>query len=271
MSTVKTKSARSYKRRNMMWLYSLPFMIFMTIMVVLPLVMFFYNAINTASEGNWYDSFHAILTSSNARQAMLRSLWIATVTAIICIILAYPVAYGLAVAGFKRGPTVILLFIAPMWISLLIRAVALRSLFLNVGISQQGLFPLITAMVIDYLPLAIIPIYLVLTGKSKKYMEASYDLGAKPHQTFFKTTLPLSIPGLVTAFLFVFVPTVSSFFLPLYFGTTDIIMIGEIIFGFAFLFDLSAAMAIFLVLIVVVITFVLNLVAKIKNKKGGMW
>ena len=252
--------------------FAVPFVLFLIMMVVVPLSLLFYNAFINDTNGSFtFDNFAALFRNADTIRIIFVSMGIAALSALICVIIAFPIAYGLATAKFKRAPTILLLFIAPMWVNLLLRSFALRSIFDALRI-QQGLGALLISIVIDYLPLAILPIYIVLTGVSKKYVEASYDLGATRMQAFYKTILPLSIPGIITGFLLVFTPAISTYFLSMYFGGT-IEMIGERLNGLManLILGRGAAIAIFMLLIIMIAVLIANRLSKIGNKRGGVW
>ena len=128
----------------------------------------------------------------------------------VCILLGYPAAYILTQTRMKYASTVVVLFILPMWVNILIRTLATVALFdfMNVSLGEGAL---IFGMVYNFLPFMIYPIYNTLQKLDKSYVEAAQDLGANPMQVFFKTVLPLSMPGIVSGILMVFMPTISTF------------------------------------------------------------
>ena len=134
------------------------------------------------------------------------------------ILLAWPLsqqwyvsaAYILTQTRMKYASTVVVLFILPMWVNILIRTLATVALFdfMNVPLGEGAL---IFGMVYNFLPFMIYPIYNTLQKLDKSYVEAAQDLGANPMQVFFKAVLPLSMPGIVSGILMVFMPTISTF------------------------------------------------------------
>jgi len=144
------------------------------------------------------------------RQSTHFSIGVAIITTVVCILLGYPAAYILTQMRMKYASTVVVLFILPMWVNILIRTLATVALFdfMNVSLGEGAL---IFGMVYNFLPFMIYPIYNTLQKLDKSYVEAAQDLGANPMQVFFKAVLPLSMPGIVSGILMVFMPTISTF------------------------------------------------------------
>ena len=256
-------------RNNKTW-FAAPFVIFLMIMVAIPLGLLFYHAF--ASNGGASNNFGHVFGNIGYIRMIGISLGIALFAATVCVFIAYPIAYGLAMVGFKRVPTILLLFIAPMWINLLLRSFALDQFYELIGL-DRGFWSLIIALVIDYLPLAILPIYVSLSGINKKYIEASHDLGATRSQMFRKTVLPLSVPGIITGFLLVFTPVMSTYFLSMYFGNNDTRMIGEMLNFYVenHILGIASVIAMIILVIIVFAMVVANRLSKFGNKRGGIW
>jgi len=138
------------------------------------------------------------------------SIGVALITTIICLLVGYPAAYILSRMELKTSRILVLLFILPMWINFLIRTLATVALFdfLKIPLGQGSLY---FGMVYNFLPFMMYPIYNTLQKTDKSLIEAAQDLGATPIQVFFKTTLPLSIPGISSGIMMVFMPVISTF------------------------------------------------------------
>ena len=147
---------------------------------------------------------------------------------LICILLGYPAAYILADKQLNRSAVTIVLFILPMWINALMRTLATSELFNVLGFTL-GKGTLLFGMVYDYLPFMIYPIYNILQKMDKSYGEAAEDLGATPLQVFTKVTLPLSMPGIMSGVMMVFMPTVSTFAIAEFLTNNKIKLFGTII------------------------------------------
>ncbi|MCL2755940.1 MAG: ABC transporter permease [Firmicutes bacterium] len=256
-------------------LFAAPFIIFMLMMVVFPLCLLFWYAF-TSDDGFTFQHFRDVFNDNIAWTILGRSLWIAILAAVICLLIAYPIAYGLTMTGFKRRTTILLLFTLPMWTNLLLRSIALRNLFILVDITP-GFWALLISLVVNFLPITILPIYIVLGNIDKKHLEASQDLGATPRKVFTKTVLPLSMPGIIAAFILVFSPIVSTYFLSSFFGGggSDWRMLGELLNIQYRAGDIGVGRGSVLSLILLVLVglsvLILNRFSKVGNKRGGLW
>lgn len=265
-------------------LFALPYMIYMTIFVVVPLFMLLFFAF--FGDGTFsFAEVSAFFTDSSQWATIGRSLRIALVASLWCILIAYPLAYTIAKIKSKTFQYMVLMaLIAPMWINGLLRTIALKDLVTFITelfskISGQELATptgetlLTLGLIIDYLPFMLMPIYLVITGISKSYLEVSADLGASPFITFMKVTLPLSMSGIISGFLMVFTPAVSTYYMSEYLGDQSTFMIGEQLNTMFTKDNKSGAAVIALVLLVLVglSVFIANQISRIgNNKKGGI-
>jgi len=259
---------------NKRYMFAAPFIIFMLMMVVFPLVLLFWYAFTSDYYGGFtFGNFGAVFGDGVSMRVLGRSIWIALLATGITLAIAYPIAYGLTMTGFKKRTTILLLFTLPMWTNLLLRSIAIRNLYMLLGISTTGFFPLLISFVINFLPLAILPLFVVLGNIDKKHIEASQDLGAGPLTVFRKTVFPLSIPGLVASFILIFSPIVSTYFLSHFFGGNDYLMFGWLL-NRMFIFGNighGAVLSLLLLALVGISVLVLNRFSKVGNKRGGLW
>lgn len=194
------------KRSN----WSIPYLIFLIIFVVLPLVLIFLYAFQDA-EGNFtMANFAKFISSPEAANTFVYSIGVAIVTTVLCILLGYPAAYILSNTELCRSKVMVVLFILPMWINILVRTLATVALFdfLRLPLGEGAL---IFGMVYNFLPFMIYPIYNTLQKMDYNYIEAAQDLGANPIKVFSKVVFPLSIPGITSGIMMVFMPTISTF------------------------------------------------------------
>jgi len=190
--------------------WTLPYVIFSALFVVLPLLLVLVYAFQDDAGHFTWSHFEKFLASPDAVNTFIYSIGLAIINTLICILLGYPAAYILARTNMKYASTVILLFILPMWVNMLIRTLATVALFDFVHL-PLGEGALLFGMVYNFLPFMIYPIYNTLQKLDQRYIEAAQDLGANPVQVFIKTILPLSVPGIVSGVLMVFMPTISTF------------------------------------------------------------
>jgi spermidine/putrescine transport system permease protein len=212
------------KRSN----WSIPYFIFLILFVILPLVLVIVYAFQSNEGGFTFSNIGKFFSDSDAISTFALSLEVAIENTLICILLGYPAAYILADKQLNRSAVTIVLFILPMWINALMRTLATSELFNVLGFTL-GKGTLLFGMVYDYLPFMIYPIYNILQKMDKSYGEAAEDLGATPLQVFTKVTLPLSMPGIMSGVMMVFMPTVSTFAIAEFLTNNKIKLFGTII------------------------------------------
>ena len=194
------------KRAN----WSIPYAIFLAIFVALPLVLIVVYAFQDADGGFSVENFTKFVESPEAWNTFVYSIGIALTTTILCILLGYPAAWILANKKLNKSEVLVVLFILPMWVNILVRTLATVALFDFIHI-PLGEGALIFGMVYNFLPFMIYPIYNTLQKMDHSLIEAAEDLGATPMEVFRKVTLPLSMPGVMSGIMMVFMPTISTF------------------------------------------------------------
>ena len=173
------------------------------------------------------ENFAKFFSDSIFPAVLWRSLKIAINTTIICIIIGYPCAYAISkLQGNKQG-LMVLLITLPMWINMLVRTYAWRGILNDVPMSSE--LKVYVGMVYNFLPFMILQIHTSLTKMDQNLIVAANDLGANKWQAFLKVTLPLSLPGVISGITLVFLPAVSSFFIPKLLGGGDFVLIGNLI------------------------------------------
>jgi spermidine/putrescine transport system permease protein len=173
----------------------------------------------------------------------LRTLLWSGLATLACLLVGYPIAFGICFMPEKWRPLALLLIVLPFWINLLIRTYALKTVMGANGVinSFTGLFGIpklemlgttpavIFGLVYVFLPFMILPLYSTIERLDKSFLEASLDLGASQFQTFRKITLPLTMPGVVTGIILVFIPCLGMFLISDELGGTRSWMIGNVI------------------------------------------
>ncbi len=208
--------------------WSLPYLIFMVMFVVLPLILIAVYAFQDGSGHFTLANITRFFTDSDSLQTFALSIEIAIENTLICILLGYPAAWILANRKLNRSAVTVMLFIMPMWINALMRTLATAELFNMLGFTL-GKGTLLFGMVYDYIPFMIYPIYNILMKMDNSYAEAAEDLGATPWKVFWKITVPLSMPGVMSGVLMVFMPTVSTFAISEFLTNNKIKLFGTII------------------------------------------
>ena len=249
-----------------------PYLVWMTLFIVAPLIFVFVYAFTDAS-GHF--TFANIAALKDYLPTFLDSILLGAIAAIICLLVAYPFAYFISRTKPRTQRIIVLLVMLPMCMSFLLRTLAWVSIFEDTGIINNfltsigiGPFKLIRTrpaivfgMVYNYLPYMILPLYTVLMKIDGRLLEASADLGANRANTFRKVILPLSIPGIISGITMVFVPAVSTFYISVKMGPADTAMIGDIIekqFKNAYNPNLGAAMSLVLMVMIIVCMAIMN-------------
>ncbi|KQV43842.1 MULTISPECIES: ABC transporter permease subunit [unclassified Rhizobium] len=218
-----------------------------------------------------FDNYVWLTEDALYAKAYVSSLFIALVSTILTLLIAYPIAYGMARAPSGIRPTLLMLVILPFWTSFLIRVYAwiailkpeglLNQFLLSIGVISEPLIILNTnwaiyiGIVYSYLPFMVLPLYSALEKMDNSLTEAALDLGCTPISAFWRVTFPLSIPGVVAGCLLVFIPAVGEFVIPDLLGGSETLMIGKTLwneFNANRDWPVSAAVATILLLILVV-------------------
>ena len=246
------KGGLSFKRGSL----CIPYGLFLALFVVLPLLLIVFYAFTDKDGGISIQNFIEFFSNPTTITTVIISVLIALATTLICILIAYPIAYILATSNLNKGGTLLMLFIVPMWINFVLRAMAMKDLLTMIGLfGLNNYVTVIIGMVYDYLPFMVLPIYTVLEKMDKSYIEASKDLGANAFQTFTKVTLPLSMSGIASGATMVFMPTMTCYVISDTFGNGLVPLIGKLIdeqFTTFQNWNLGSAMAMVLLVIMLV-------------------
>jgi putrescine transport system permease protein len=191
------------------------------------------------------DSYGRLISDSLYIKAYLNSLMVAAVSTVICLLIGYPFAYGIARCGHSIRNILLMLVILPFWTSFLIRVYAWIGLLKNNGLINEILmtigiidspinmmntnFAVYLGIVYSYLPFMILPLYANLEKMDMSLLEAATDLGCKPLKAFFLITVPLSFPGIVAGSMLVFIPAVGEYVIPELLGGPSSLMIGRVL------------------------------------------
>ena len=205
-----------------------PYFVFLILFLALPLLLIVVYSFQDGSGHFTFANIAKFFTDKDSIATFALSIEVAIENTLICILLGYPAAWILSNSTLNKSAVTIMLFILPMWINALMRTLATAELFNMLGIAL-GKGTLLFGMVYDYLPFMIYPVYNVLKKMDPSYAEAARDLGATPFQVFWKVTFPLSMPGVTSGILMVFMPTVSTFAISEFLTNNKIKLFGTII------------------------------------------
>ena len=260
-------------KKNNSILLSTPYIIWMLVFTLIPLGVVAYYALTDPSTGAF--SLTNLKNLELYAGVLWQSVLYSLVSAFICLLLGYPVAYYIAHCKPVTQKLLYMLVMLPMCMSFLLRTLAWVGLLQDTGIINNILEALglprqsmirtpgavVLGMVYNYLPYMILPLYATIVKIDHRLIEAAEDLGCNALQTFRKVTLPLSVPGILSGMTMVFVPAVSTFYISQKLGGTDTVLIGDVIerqFKQGNNPNLGAALSLVLMLLVFVCTGIMN-------------
>ena len=270
-------------KKNKSILLSTPYILWMLIFTLIPLGVVGYYALTDPETGVF--TFRNIQDLGLFLPTLGISVWYSLISALICLLLGYPVAYFIAHRSETAQKILYMLVMLPMCMSFLLRTLAWVGLLETNGIINQFLNLLgigslnmigtpgavILGMVYNYLPYMILPLYAIIVKIDSRLIEAAEDLGCTPVQVFSRVVLPLSMPGILSGITMVFVPAVSTFYISQKLGGTDTMLIGDVIerqFKSAGNPNLGAALSLVLMLLVFVCTGIMNRFGS--DEEGGV-
>ena len=260
------------KKTTLSKLISVPYLVWAALFIIVPLLFVIYYSLVDA--GGTF-TLEYIKSIGRYKDIMLNSIWLGFVATIICLVIAYPLAYIMARSTKNVQRTMLMLVMLPMWMNLLIRTYSLMILLQDTGI-LNSIFSflhlperhmintngaVILGMVYNYIPYMILPLYSIMTKIDYGLVEAAQDLGTNRFSVFRKIILPLSTPGIASGFTMVFVPSVSTFYISKKLGGSTFSLIGDIIemqFKSANNYNLGAALSLILMVLILLCMAIMN-------------
>ena len=207
----------------------IPYGLFLAMFVVFPLFLVVYYAFTDSNGTITLENFLGFFTDTTKISTLLISILVALLVTLICLLIAYPVALILSRMNKKAAFILLLLFIMPMWINFVLRAMAMKEFLSLVGL-PLGSFANIIGLTYDYLPFMVLPLYSTLIKMDRSLEEAAMDLGAGKIKVFTSVTLPLSFSGIISGAMMVFLPVMSCYVITDTFsGSTGFTVIGKLI------------------------------------------
>ncbi|MBO5031398.1 MAG: ABC transporter permease [Lachnospiraceae bacterium] len=236
----------------------IPYGVFLVCFVLAPLIVIIYYAF-TNGEGQFtLENLTGFFTSPNTIGTLFYSFGIAVVTTCVCLMLAYPIAYILARSRFRHKSVILMVFVMPMWINFTLRITALKEILTVIegNLSFHPFLNTIIGMTYDFLPFMILPIYTTLLKLDNSLLEAASDLGADAVRTFLRVTLPLSVPGIISGIVMVFLPSMTNYVvLDMLYNSTYIM--GSLIGAYFSSYDWHNGSMIALILLIIILVFTL--------------
>ncbi|WP_092560516.1 ABC transporter permease [Anaeromicropila populeti] len=257
----------------------------MAAFIIIPLFMIIYYGLTNRNRQFTFENLTIIAEPSNLK-ALWLSLKLSTLSTILCLILAYPLASILTKIKMKNKSILVFIFILPMWMNFLLRTLAWQTLLDKNGVINTVLtffhLPLINiintpgaiilGMVYNFLPFMILPIYNTLSKIDSSVVDAARDLGANEFQTFLRITFPLSLPGVISGITMVFVPALTTFVISDILGGSKILLIGNVIeqeFKYANNWHTGSGLSLVLMVFILIS---MALVSKYdKESEGNIW
>ena len=244
------------RRRN----WTVPYALFLLIFVIVPLLLIVLYAFTDADGAFTFANFRKFMMHPEAMNTFVYSIGIAIITTLACLLLGYPAAYILSQRQFNTSQTMVVLFILPMWVNILIRTLATVALFdfLNLPLGEGAL---VFGMVYNF-----------LQKMDHNLIEAAQDLGANPLQVFGKVILPLSMPGIMSGIVMVFMPTVSTFAIAELLTMNNIKLFGTTVQENIYngMWNYGAALSLIMLLLIGVTILFTNEEDSASNESGGV-
>ena len=265
-----------------------PYIVWSAIFIIIPLLLIVFFSFTKSEQGQYVFSLESFqrLMDPIYFKVFGRSLWLALLSTIICLLVGYPAAYIISKAKMSKRGILILLFILPMWMNFLLRTYAWFAILgkngiINNIIESLGLSPInilytdtavLLGMVYNFLPFMVLPIYTVLSKMDQDIINAAKDLGANGYQVFTKIVFPLSMPGVASGITMVFMPAVSTFIISKLLGGGQFMLLGNLIeqqFMTIGDWHFGSAVSIFMMIMILLSMAFMNKFDKDSNKEGG--
>lgn len=231
----------------------IPYAAFLILFVICPLLVVIYYAFTDGTGQFTFDNLVNFFSNSNTLGTLLNSIAIAVVTTIVCLAIAYPVAYILARSKFRKKYVLLMLFVLPMWINFTLRITALKEILTAIE-SNIAMYPFLNTvigMTYDFLPFMILPLYTSLSKLDKSLTEAAEDLGANGFTVFMRVILPLSVPGIISGVTMVLLPSMTNYVvLDMLYNSTYIM--GSLIGSYFAAYDWHNGSMISLILLIII-------------------
>lgn len=252
---------------------AIPYLLWMVIFILVPLLLVAYYAVTTPDGTFTIDYISQV---GEYTPVLVRSVWLAFIATALCLLIAYPLAFIISRKSGSGQRTMVMLVMLPMWMNFLLRTYAWMTILeknglINRFLANFGIGPLemintqgavVLGMVYNYLPFMILPLYSVMTKIPDSLIEAAQDLGCNGVQVLIKVLLPLTLPGISTGIIQVFVPSVSTFIISRMLGGGGNLLIGDLIdlqfLGNAYNPNLGAAISLVLMVMILLCMSITN-------------
>lgn len=251
----------------------IPYAAFLICFVIAPLLVVLYYAMTNGQGRFTLSNFIGFFTSKNTIGTLCYSIVIAITVTVVCLLVAYPVAYILARSHMKKKAVLLVIFIVPMWINFTMRIVALKEVltFIEGNLAFHPFLNTVIGMTYDFLPFMILPLYTSLSKLDNTLVEAARDLGADNKTAFVKVIVPMSVPGIISGVTMVFLPAMTNYvILDMLYNSTYIM--GSLIGSYFSAYDWHSGSMISIVLLIIIfiITWVTNGYGEEDQNRGAL-
>ena len=265
-----------------------PYIAWSALFIVIPLIIVLFFSFTTKTDSGYSFSLenYTRLLTSQYFSVFMRSIWLAFISTIACLVIGYPVAYIISNMNISKRNFLIMLFILPMWMNFLLRTYAWLPILGKTGIvngllKKLGMAPIsflyndgavLLGMVYNFLPFMVLPLYTILIKIDKDLINAAADLGANKFKIFTKVILPLSVPGIFSGITMVFMPAVSTFVISRLLGGGQYMLLGNLIeqqYPTMGDWNFGSAISIFMMIIILIFMAITSKFDTSDNKEGG--
>ena len=267
-----------------------PYLFWMALFIIFPMMLMLIYAFTVSSATGVSFTFQNIreFFSPIYLNVFVKSLNLAVVSTVLCLLLGYPMAFMISRMEPKKRNFFLILVILPTWMNFLLRTYSWMNILGKNGIINKLLSLLslpnadllyntgavLLGMIYNFLPFMIYPIYSILVKIKPSYLEAALDLGASRQKAFFKVTLPLSVPGIITGITMVFMPAVSTFVIPDLLGGGQSVLIGNVIrtqFLVSGDWNFGSALSVIMMVVILIAMRIMNRFDSTDDKENALW
>ncbi len=269
--------AAANKSKRFIKSLSLPFALFLVLFVIIPILFIIFYAFTDAQGYFTFTAFTSFFTNSVKLNILLISVLIGVFNTALCLLIAFPLSYLLANPKINKNYMLVMLFVMPMWINFVLRTGALRDLltiilsWFDTTTGEHPLLCTMIGMVTNYLPFTILPLYSTMLQLDRSQIEAASDLGCNPVEVFVKNIIPQALPGIVSAGMMVFMPTISSYVISDTLSEGKIMLFGNSIYlSFSYSdWNGGSFMSLIMLIIIFIIMFATRKFDRASAEKGA--
>lgn len=250
----------------------IPYAVFLSFFVIAPMLVIVFYAFTDKNNHISFANFANFFSDPTKLTTIVYSIVIALVTTIVCLFIAFPVSYILARSKLKRKSVILLLFVTPMWINFVLRINAIRELMNWIGLlGEANYFNTVFGMVYDFLPFMILPLYTQMSKIDNSLYEACSDLGGNAFTSFFRITVPLAVPGILSGVTMVFLPSMTNYVVSDMLGNSKVTIIGKFIETyFGTNWHMGSMIALILLVVVLLSSFLSGGFKQEENVRGAL-